>query len=56
MIFWQKKYLLAYDEHLRHYADMRITLDIKEGVKVNYGQFGNLLAEVKAFAGGKDDE
>lgn len=48
--------LLAYDEQLRHYADMRITLDLDDGVKVNYGKFGNLLAEVKAVAGGKDDE
>ncbi len=48
--------LLAYDEQLRHYADMRITLDLDDGVKVNYGKFGNLLAEVKAVTGGKDDE
>jgi type II restriction/modification system DNA methylase subunit YeeA len=31
--------LLAYDEQLRHYADMRITLDLDDGVKVNYGKF-----------------
>jgi hypothetical protein len=48
--------LLAYDEQLRHHADMRITLDLDDGVKVNYGKFGNLLAEVKAVTGGKDDE
>lgn len=48
--------LLAYDEKLRHYADMRITLDLDDGVKVNYGKFGDLLAEVKAVTGGKDDE
>ena len=48
--------LLAYDEQLRHHADMRITLDLDDGVKVNYGRFGNLLAEVKAVTGGKDDE
>jgi hypothetical protein len=35
--------LLAYDEQLRHYADMRITLDLDDGVKVNYGKFGDLL-------------
>jgi type II restriction/modification system DNA methylase subunit YeeA len=44
--------LLAYDEQLRHYADMRITLDLDDGVKVNYGKFGDLLAEVKAVTGG----
>ena len=48
--------LLAYDEQLRHHADMRITLDLDDGVKVNYGKFGNLLAEVRAVTGGKDDE
>jgi hypothetical protein len=48
--------LLAYDEKLRHYADMRITLDLDDGVKVNYGKFGDLLAEVKAVTGGANDE
>lgn len=54
----QKKHveLLAYDEQLRHYADMRITLDLDDGVKVNYGKFGNLLAEVKAVTGGASDD
>lgn len=47
--------LLAYDEQLRHYADQRITLDLDDGVKVNYGKFGDLLAEVKAVTGGKGD-
>lgn len=47
--------LLAYDEKLRHYADMRIRLDLDDGVKVNYGKFGDLLAEVKAVTGGKED-
>ena len=27
---------------------MRISLDLDDGVKVNYGKFGDLLAEVKA--------
>jgi type II restriction/modification system DNA methylase subunit YeeA len=48
--------LLAYDEKLRHYADMRIQLDLDDGVKVNYGKFGDLLAEVKAVTGGVEDE
>jgi type II restriction/modification system DNA methylase subunit YeeA len=48
--------LLAYDEQLRHYADMRITLDLDDGVKVNYGKFGDLLAEVKAITGGAIDD
>ncbi|ENO91772.1 type II restriction enzyme [Thauera sp. 28] len=48
--------LLAYDEKLRHYADMRISLDLDDGVKANYGKFGDLLAEVKAVTGGVTDE
>jgi type II restriction/modification system DNA methylase subunit YeeA len=48
--------LLAYDEQLRHYADMRITLDLDDGVKVNYGKFGDLLAEVKAVTGGAGED
>ena len=48
--------LLAYDEKLRHYADRRISLDLDDGVKVNYGKFGDLLAEVKAVTGGAADE
>ena len=47
--------LLAYDEKLRHYADMRITLDLDEGVKVNYAKFGDLVAEAKAITGGSDE-
>lgn len=48
--------LAQFDEQLRHYADQRISLDLDNGVKLNYGKFGNLLAEVKAITGGKDDE
>ena len=48
--------LLAYDEQLRHYADMRIKMDLDDGVKVNYGKFGDLLAEVKAITGGASDD
>lgn len=44
--------LAAFDDLLRHYADQRISLDLDDGVKVNYGKFGNLLAEVKAVTGG----
>ena len=51
----QQTELLAFDEKLRHYADMRISLDLDDGVKVNYGKFGDLLAEVKAVCG-KEEE
>ena len=43
--------LQAFDDKLRHLADMRIALDLDDGVKVNYGKFGDLLAEVKAVHG-----
>jgi len=48
--------LLAFDEKLRHAADKRIALDLDDGVKVNYGKFGDLLAEVKAVTGSKAKE
>jgi len=48
--------LLAFDEKLRHYADMRIQLDLDDGVKVNYGKFGDLLDGVKAITGGAGDD
>ena len=47
----QQVELLAFDEKLRHYADRRIQLDLDDGVKVNYGRFGDLLAEVRAVHG-----
>ena len=51
----------AFDEQLRHYADLRIKLDLDDGVKVNYGKFsdpeyGDILAEVKAICGTKDED
>jgi len=49
----QQAELQAFDEKLRHYADQRISLDLDDGVKVNYGKFGDLLAEVKAVTGKK---
>ena len=49
----QQVELLAFDEKLRHYADRRITLDLDDGVKVNYGKFGSLLAEVTKVHGQK---
>ncbi|MGY0715228.1 BREX-1 system adenine-specific DNA-methyltransferase PglX [Azospirillum argentinense] len=51
----QQAELIKFDEELRHYADKRIKLDLDDGVKVNYGKFGNLLAEVKTVTGGSDE-
>ena len=49
----QQAELRAFDDKLRHYADRRIRLDLDDGVKVNYGKFGDLLADVKAVHGKK---
>jgi type II restriction/modification system DNA methylase subunit YeeA len=43
--------LAAFDDQLRHLADQKITLDLDDGVKVNYAKFGTLLAETKAICG-----
>ena len=51
----QQAELSTFEEKLRHYADQRITLDLDDGVKVNYGKFGDLLAEVKAITGGSGE-
>ncbi|MGS3137254.1 BREX-1 system adenine-specific DNA-methyltransferase PglX [Aeromonas sanarellii] len=45
--------LRAFDDELKHHADMRIQLDLDDGVKVNYGKFGSLLSDVKAITGDK---
>ena len=45
--------LWSFDKKLRHFADQRVQLDLDDGVKVNYGRFGNLLAEVRAITGKK---
>ena len=50
----QQTELNTFEEKLRHFADQRISLDLDDGVKVNYGKFGDLLAEVKAITGGKE--
>lgn len=51
----QLEELRRFDEQLRHYADQRIALDLDDGVKVNYGKFGDLLAEVKTVTGAKPE-
>lgn len=47
--------LRAFDDQLKHHADMRITLDLDDGVKVNCGKFGTLLSDVKAITGDKGE-
>lgn len=48
--------LRNFDDRLRHYADRRITIDLDDGIKVNYGKFGDLLADVKAITGSAPEE
>ena len=43
--------LIKFDEELKHLAEMKINLDLDDGVKVNYGKFGNLLSDVKNIHG-----
>ena len=57
----QQTELISFDEKLRHYADLRIKLDLDDGVKVNYRKFadpaiGEIVADVKAVCGKEDDE
>lgn len=52
----QQAELATFEEKLKHAADQKIRLDLDDGVKVNYGKFGDLLAESKAITGGKDDD
>lgn len=51
--FINKKHseLREFDDKLKHYADMRISIDLDDGVKVNYGKFGDLLSDVKKITG-----
>jgi len=51
----QREELQTFDEKLRHAADISIELDLDDGVKVNYGKFGDLLAEVKSITGKKPE-
>ena len=48
--------LQAFDERLNHFASQRITLDLDDGVKVNYGKFGDLLADAKKVVGKTEED
>jgi type II restriction/modification system DNA methylase subunit YeeA len=52
----QQGELATFEEKLKHAADQKISLDLDDGVKVNYAKFGDLLAEVKAVTGRKDED
>lgn len=47
--------LARFDEELNHYAQSQIALDLDDGVRVNYGKFGGLLANVKDVCGKAED-
>jgi type II restriction/modification system DNA methylase subunit YeeA len=52
----QQAELATFEEKLKHAADQKISLDLDDGVKVNYAKFGDLLAESKTITGGKEEE
>jgi SAM-dependent methyltransferase len=52
----QEVELRMFEEKLKHAADQKISLDLDNGVKVNYAKFGDLLAESKAICGSKEEE
>ncbi|PLA73480.1 SAM-dependent methyltransferase, partial [Hydrogenovibrio sp. SC-1] len=43
--------LSTFDEQLKQFADEQIALDLDDGVKANYGKFGDLLVDVKSIVG-----
>ena len=43
----QQAELLKYEEQVHHLADMRIELDLDDGVKVNYGKLADILTKIK---------
>lgn len=52
----QQAELSKFDEKLRHYADMKIKLDIDDGVKANYVKFGELLEPIKGLKYGSEED
>jgi hypothetical protein len=57
----QQEELKSFEEKLKHAAERKIKLDLDDGVKVNYAKFtdnkyGEILAEVKAICGTKDED
>lgn len=43
----QDEELREYEEKVHHYADQMISIDLDDGVKVNYEKFKDLLAKIK---------
>jgi hypothetical protein len=47
--------LTIYDERIRHFIDMKIQVNLDDGVRVNYAKFGQLLAECNVVTGRDSD-
>ena len=43
----QETELRLFEEKIHHLADMMISIDLDDGVKVNYAKFEDVLAKVK---------
>ena len=56
VVFMNRNELLTFEEKLKHAADQKISLDLDDGVRVNYAKFGDLLAEAKAICGTKEED
>ena len=46
--------LKDFDAELKHHIEQKISIDLDDGVKVNYGKFAKLLAETKKVTGNKE--
>lgn len=46
--------LKDFDAELKHHIEQKISIDLDDGVKVNYGKFSKLLAEAKKVTGNKE--
>ena len=43
----QAEELRIYEEKIHHLADQMISIDLDDGVKVNYAKFADVLAKIK---------
>ncbi len=43
----QAEELRVYEEKIHHLADQMISIDLDDGVKVNYAKFQDVLAKIK---------
>ena len=46
--------LKDFDAELKHHIEQKISIDLDDGVKVNYGKFTKLVAEAKKVTGNKE--